>query len=152
MIRPILTVCWAYTAGAASSAAARLASPISSRAGIGLSPEIRRPGHSMRSSALGSLCPSCGAPHDASSRPPGEGERDRVSRARDEAPRGPRSASAGLEGDLLVGGAPEVARDQAEPGLRHPRAVTVQAGDVPDRREHGTLVHELLDALQGGLA
>src|SRR5262245_27576792 len=38
MIRPILTVCSAYTAGAASSAVARLASPISSSACIGLSP------------------------------------------------------------------------------------------------------------------
>src|SRR5262245_52077545 len=62
------------------------------------------------------------------------------------------SGSAFLEADLLVGCAEEVVVDQPQPRLRDARAVGVEAGDVPDGREHHSLVHELLDAMEERLA
>src|SRR5437867_11898253 len=57
-----------------------------------------------------------------------------------------------LEPELLVRGREEMTGNQAQRGLRDARPVRMQDGDLPDWREHDALVHELLDAVQRGLA
>src|SRR2546428_2998314 len=42
--------------------------------------------------------------------------------------------------------------DQAEARFRHPRPVAVEEGRLHERREHGLVVHELLDAMEHRLA
>src|SRR5438132_8885002 len=62
------------------------------------------------------------------------------------------SPSSRLELQILVGSGVSVVRDQAQPGLRHPRSHTVQEGGLEERSEHRLLVHELLDPVEDGLA
>src|SRR3989442_14958149 len=53
-----------------------------------------------------------------------------------------------LEPDLLVRIRERVAGDEAERRLLEARPVAAEEGGLEDRREHGALVHELLDAVQ----
>src|SRR5262245_10724795 len=57
-----------------------------------------------------------------------------------------------LEPHILVRRRIRIAADQAEPGVLHPGPDAAQDGRLPERREHGLLVHELLDAVERRLA
>ena len=45
-----------------------------------------------------------------------------------------------------------MARDQPEAGLGDPGAMPVEEAQLPDRREHGLVMHELLKLLEDRLA
>src|SRR6266508_830162 len=53
---------------------------------------------------------------------------------------------------ILVRGRVGVARNQPEAGLGHAGAVPVEEAQLPDRREHGLVVHELLELVEDRLA
>src|SRR5262245_9949635 len=61
-------------------------------------------------------------------------------------------ASPSLQLEILVRCREQVAGDQAQAGLGHAWAIAVENSDLVDGREHGALVHQLLDAVQGRLA
>src|SRR5215471_1323510 len=65
---------------------------------------------------------------------------------------GPSRSSARLELDVLVGSRERPTGDEAEPRLGHPRALRMNEAELPDRRVHHLVVHELLDAMQRRLA
>src|SRR5947209_19593689 len=50
-----------------------------------------------------------------------------------------------LDRNVLVGTGIGESRDQAEAGFADLRPVAVDEGQLPDRRDHGLLVHQLLD-------
>src|SRR5262245_38806493 len=60
--------------------------------------------------------------------------------------------SPGFQPDILERRRERIARDEADPGLLHPRPDAAEAGDQPDRGKHHLLMDELLDAVQGRLA
>src|ERR1700730_6104857 len=51
---------------------------------------------------------------------------------------------AGLQRDVLIGSGIGEARDQPEAGFTDPRSMAVDEGELPDRRKHRALVHDLL--------
>src|SRR5437867_871078 len=53
---------------------------------------------------------------------------------------------------ILVRGRVGVARNQPKAGLGHAGAVPVEEAQLPDRREHGLVVHELLELVEDHLA
>src|SRR6266545_6268379 len=53
---------------------------------------------------------------------------------------------------VLVGRGERPAGDEPEARLRHPRTLGVDEAELPDRRVHGLVVHELLDPVEGRLA
>src|SRR6266849_8824974 len=57
-----------------------------------------------------------------------------------------------LELQVLVRRRPRVVRDEAEPRFRHARTDPLQEGELPDRKDHGLVVDQLLDAMEERLA
>src|SRR5438128_4174578 len=69
------------------------------------------------------------------------------------APTLPRSArSLPLELHVLVRRRPRVVGDEAEPRFRHARTHSLQEGQLPDRKDHGLVVDQLLDAMEERLS
>src|SRR5215472_4156930 len=64
----------------------------------------------------------------------------------------PSRSSARLELDVLVGSRERPTGDEAEPRFGHSRALRMDEAELPDRRIHRLVVHELLDAMQRRLA
>src|ERR1700731_4677208 len=58
------------------------------------------------------------------------------------------SPLSGFQRDLFIGAGVGEARDQAEAGLADPRSMTVDEGELPDRRVHRALVDDLLHLLE----
>src|SRR6266404_1688539 len=56
-----------------------------------------------------------------------------------------------LQLEVFVGRGIRVVGNEGETRFRHPRAVPVDERQLPDRRDHGLLVDELLDAVQDRL-
>src|SRR5437764_9643511 len=59
-------------------------------------------------------------------------------------PTAARDRLAGLQRDVLIGSGIGEAWDQPEAGFTNSRSVTVDEGELPDRRIHRALVHDLL--------
>src|SRR5438034_3300839 len=57
-----------------------------------------------------------------------------------------------LELQVLVRRRPRIVRDEAEPRLLHTWADPLQEGELPDGKDHGLLVDQLLDAMEERLA
>src|SRR6266581_2841797 len=53
-----------------------------------------------------------------------------------------------LELQVLVRRRPRIVRDEAEPRLLHTWADPLQKGELPDRKDHGLFVDQLLDAME----
>src|SRR5262249_10505195 len=53
----------------------------------------------------------------------------------------------GRQTQVLVRGGIRVSLDEAEAGFRDPRPDAIEKSELPDRRDHGLIVHELLDLL-----
>src|SRR5438552_9350031 len=74
-------------------------------------------------------------------------------RWRQRAPTLPRSArSLPLELQVLVRRQPRIVGDEAEPRFRDARTHSLQEGQLPDRKDHGLDVDQLLDAMEKRLA
>src|SRR3989441_6542717 len=74
-------------------------------------------------------------------------------RWRRRAPTLPRSArSLPLELHVLVRRRPRIVGDEAHPRFRDARTHSLQEGQLPDRKDHGLVVDQLLDAMEGRLS